>query len=57
MGASVVPAECIKRLFAKLIEDGDALQAKLLVNKFGDNECYLEQLVQVEFEYVFPTLC
>ena len=40
------PPECIKILFQVLLKEGEWLRAKALVSKYGDNGCFLEELVQ-----------
>jgi hypothetical protein len=45
MGAACVPEDCVNLLFAKLLDDGDTLKAKMLATKFGAKACSLEQLI------------
>ena len=45
MGAACVPEDCVNVLFAKLLDDGDTLTAKMLATKFGAKACSLEQLI------------
>jgi hypothetical protein len=42
-----VPARCIKTLFRALVEEGEAIKAKELVEKFGGDQscCFVEELV------------
>ena len=45
MGAACVPEDCVNVLFAKLLDDGDTVKAKMLASKFGAKACSLEQLI------------